>query len=77
MLEWIRRSQARRFLFRVLYVLVLIILVLSVTDYYYDGRIRFSYFPHRIAIALCAGILVGILGWQRAPARNETPSAGR
>ena len=77
MLEWIQRSQARRFLFRVLFLPLTMIPVHCVGDYYFDGRVKFSYLPHRIVVYLCVGILWGFLGWERTPSKKETPSAER
>jgi len=38
--------------------------VFGIMDYVYDGRIRFSYFKHRIIFFLIGGLVIGLLRWR-------------
>jgi hypothetical protein len=35
----------------------------AIMDYVYDGRIRFSYFQHRIIFFLVGGLFIGLIRW--------------
>lgn len=44
----------------------------AILDYYFDGRVRYSYFPHRIVVYIMMGIFIGVSKWRRESSKSET-----
>ncbi len=71
MIRWIHRTQSRRILVPALTFFVVMISSFAVLDYYYDGRIRVSFLPHRIIIFGIGAALLGFLRWWREPFKDR------
>lgn len=75
MIRLIQRTQARRILVPSLIFFVGTFLIHTIPDYYFHGRIRYDFFPHRIVLYLIGTIVVGFFRWRTESSNNENRPA--